>query len=107
MRISSTIRFYDPSLKKSFLKLKEGDESEKELFKFLSQAIQNIEENAFCGIRIPKKIIPKEYKVNNLWKYDLPKGWRLVYSLESTEVYIVSIILEWFNHKEYENRFKY
>jgi len=55
---------------------------------------------------IPLRYI-KKYEVKNLWKYNLSKGWRLLYSIESEELIIVSIILEWLNHKEYEKRFKY
>ncbi|MFT4326857.1 MAG: hypothetical protein ACMXYK_05115, partial [Candidatus Woesearchaeota archaeon] len=60
---------------------------------------------------IPKKLIPKEYTtkygIKNLWKYDLPKGWRLVYSIVNEEIFVVTVILEWFKHKEYEKRFNY
>jgi hypothetical protein len=79
MKLPSTIRFADEKIKDAFYKLKNGDYSEKELFKIINQALDNIESNAFCGIQIPKKLIPKEYltkfDVKNLWKYDLPKGW--------------------------------
>lgn len=107
----SHIRFADKSLEEAFNSLKDGDKSEQELFHFLSQAFENIEKNAFCGIQIPKDRMPKEYAkkygVRNVWKYDLPKAWRLVYSIKGEELIVVSIILEWFNHKEYERRFKY
>lgn len=74
--------------------------------------MDNLEKNAFCGIQIPKKLIPEEYSkkfgVKNLWKYDLPRGWRLIYSVRKEEIFIVSLIVEWFtSHKEYERRFKY
>ncbi|MDY6931179.1 MAG: hypothetical protein SVJ22_04610, partial [Halobacteriota archaeon] len=65
----------------------------------------------FCGIQIPKKLIPKtyidKYEIDNLWKYDLPKGWRLIYSVATEGVCIISIILEWMDHKNYERRFNY
>ena len=69
--------------------------------------MDNVEEDAFCGIQIPKRLIPKEYAVKNLWKYDLPKGWRLLYSIVNEEIVVISIIIEWFDHKSYEKRFKY
>ena len=49
----------------------------------------------------------RKYKVTNLWKYDLPNAWRLIYTVDTDEVMIVAIILEWFDHKDYEKRFKY
>ncbi len=111
MELPSEARFIDENIKKAFYKLKEGDNSERELFKFINQAIDNIEKNAFCGIQVPKKQIPKEYVkrygVANLWKYDLPNAWRLIYSIKAGKAFVVSIILEWLTHKEYERRFNY
>ncbi len=111
MKLPSTIRFADEKIKEAFYKLEQGDNSEKELFKVINQALNNLEENAFCGIQIPKKLIPKEYirkyGAKNLWKYDLPMGWRLIYSITNEEIIVVSLILEWFDHKEYEKRFNY
>ena len=46
--------------------------------------------------------------VLNLWKYDLPQGWRLLYTITAeNEVELISAILEWFNHKNYEKRMNY
>ena len=78
----------------------------------LEKAIQEIRKNAFCGIPIPKRLIPKEYVqkygAKNLWKYDLPDGWRLIYTITTpNKIEILSIILEWFDHPNYERRFGY
>ena len=110
MKLPSEIRFVDDNLKEAFYRLEKGDEQEKELFKLLNQAMDNIKESAFCGNQIPKRLIPQEYskkEIKNLWKYDLPRGWRLVYSIVNEELVVVSIVLEWFDHKDYERRFKY
>ncbi len=111
MKLPSDIRFANTNIKKSFYKLKNGDNSERELFKFANQALDNIEENAFCGIQIPKKQIPKEYRkkfgIANVWKYDLPRGWRLLYSIVNDDIVVISLVLEWFDHKSYEKRFNY
>ena len=100
MKLPSTIRFFDDSIKKAFYKLENGDASEKELFYLMNQAIDNIEQNAFCGIQVPKRLIPPGYtkkNIKNLWKYDLPRGWRLMYSIVNEELIVVSIVLEWFD----------
>lgn len=111
MKIPSDVRFIDSKLKDSLYKLENGDKSQRELFKFINQALDNIEENAFCGIQVPKRQIPKEYKkkfeIENIWKYDLPKGWRLIYSIVKDDIVVVSLVLEWSDHKPYENRFNY
>lgn len=54
MKLPSTTRFFDDSTKKAFYKLEKGDDSEKELFRLINQAMDNIEQNAFCAIQLPK-----------------------------------------------------
>jgi Txe/YoeB family toxin of Txe-Axe toxin-antitoxin module len=111
MKLPSTIRFADEKLKEAFYKLEKGDLSERELFKVINQTMDKIEKNAFSGIQLPKPLIPKEYikkyNIDNLWKYDLPKGWRLIYSIMNDEIVVVSLILEWFDHQNYERKFNY
>jgi Txe/YoeB family toxin of Txe-Axe toxin-antitoxin module len=104
----STVIFANDKIEQEFLNLKDSDD----LKKNLTRAIKEIQENAFCGIQIPKRLIPKEwaqmYGFTNLWKYDLPDGWRLIYSIITpNKIEIVTIILEWFDHKNYERRFGY
>ena len=108
MNKPSEVIFVDDKIEKSFNKLKESDE----IKKYIKRAIEDIKSNAFCGIPIPKRLFPKEYlkkyEINNLWKYDLPDGWRLIYTISTpNKVEILSIIIEWFNHKNYERRFCY
>ena len=110
MRIlkNSKVIFVNDKIQKEFFDLEESNE----IKKFIKRAILDIQINAFCGIQIPKRIIPKEYVQNygvtNLWKYDLPDGWRLIYSITTpNKVEVISIILEWFDHTGYERRFRY
>ena len=110
MRIlrSSKAVFATDELERDFYSMKENDE----IKIYIKRAIQDIQKNAFCGVQLPKRIIPKEYVQNygatNLWKYDLPDGWRLIYTITTpNKVEILSVILEWFDHKEYERRFRY
>jgi len=53
MKLPSTLRFADEQIKEAFYKLENGDSIEKELFKTLNQALDNIEKNSFCGIQVP------------------------------------------------------
>ena len=103
--------FSDKKLEISFEELKEGKFEDKKLFEFITRAIEDLKKQPTCGVKIPKKLWPKtyiqNYKITNLWKYDLPNGWRLVYTIKEDEVRILSVILEWFDHKEYEKRFNY
>ena len=105
------VAFITQKLKEQFQYLREGKFENRQLYKFINLALDNLKHNPMCGVKIPRKLQPKEYlqryNITNLWKYDLPNAWRLVYTIESDEIKIVNIILEWFNHKEYEKRFNY
>ena len=103
--------FAERRIMESFQKLREGKNGESNLLKWLNNAFDRLFEDAFCGIQIPKRQIPKSYiekfGIDNLWKMNLPEGWRLLYSVARDEILIISIILEWLPHKMYEKRFKY
>lgn len=108
MKKPSSVVFISDELEEDYNSLKEEDF----LKKAITRAIRDLRQNAFAGIQVPKRLFPKEYVrkygINNLWKYDLPKGWRLLYTVAPTnEVELISAILEWFSHKDYEKRFKY
>ena len=105
--MKSKIVFGDTSIEKAFKKIFDTN-----FKKQLEKAFENLTENAFVGIQIPKKLIPKEYikkfgNLTNLWKYNLPGAWRLIYTVKNNEIEILSVVLEWMDHKTYERRFKY
>ena len=105
------VAFISKELKKEFESLKDGKFEDKNLYTFIDRAMNDLKINPNCGIKIPRKLWPKIYiqkhQINNLWKYDLPNAWRIIYTIEADEIKVVSIILEWFDHKEYERKFKY
>lgn len=105
------VAFISQKIKLEFESLKDRKFEDKELYEFINRAIDDLKKDPTCGTKIPRKLWPKayiqKYGITNLWKYDLPNAWRLIYTIESDEVKIINIILEWFNHKEYEKRFKY
>ena len=101
--------FANDSLEKIFNSLKENDW----LKKAISKAIINLKQNVFCGEHIPKRLIPKEYvqkySVENLYWYSLPNSWRLVYSIFTFKdnIKILAVIIDYFDHKNYERKFGY
>jgi len=104
------ISFGSDKLEKEFSKLRTGRSDEKRLFHHISRAFDDIEKDLNCATKISKRLWSKFYsrhKLTNLWKYDLPDGYRLIFTLEDQEVVILAIILEWFSHKDYKKRFKY
>lgn len=105
------VAFAEMKLEREFETLKEGKFQDKQLYHFIERAIKDMKNNPACGIKIPKRLWPKsyieDYDINNLWKYDIPNGWRLIYTIKEDEVKILNVVLEWFDHKEYEKRFNY
>src|SRR3989338_8820408 len=101
----SKVVFINEKLEEAFYSMPDDDF----IKKAITRAIHELRQNAFSGIQVPKRLIPKvyirKYRINNLWKYDMPKGWRLLYTVTSeNEVELISAIFEWFDHKEYERR---
>lgn len=107
----SRVFFADDGLKAAYKALKGSKVEDRMLHEWITRAIGDLEEDAFCGIQVPKRQIPRDYvrryHIDNLWKYDLPRGWRLIYSVAHDGVVIITIVLEWFDHKGYERRFGY
>ena len=54
MKLPSDIRFAEEKIKEAFYKLEEGDDSERELFKFINQALDNIKKTLFAEYRYQK-----------------------------------------------------
>lgn len=104
------IYFADKKTERNFHRLRTNEEL-KDLYRFILRAIDDIKHKPDCGTSMTKRLIPKryiqKYGINNLYKYDLPNAWRLLYSLGREGIEIVAIILEWCPHKEYERIFKY
>jgi len=106
------ILFINEAAKFSFESLKKGNGFERRLHESIGKALEKISRDAFCGIQIPKKLFLREYvlkhDIGNLWKYNIPSGWRLIYTITSDgEAEIIAVILDWFSHKEYERKFRY
>jgi len=105
---SSKVKFVSEELRRNFDSLGEDDPIKKSM----KRAIEDLRRNVFFGIQLPKRLFPTEYvrkyKINNLWKYDLPNAWRLLYTVTvEGDVELVSAILDWFSHKDYERKFNY
>ncbi|MDD1693186.1 MAG: hypothetical protein LUQ71_00530 [Methanoregula sp.] len=109
--MKSALYFIDDPVKQSFFQLRSGRTEEKEIHDQLNAAFDIIANDPFCGIQVPKRLIPKvyltKYGIDNLWKYNFHKNWRLMYSVAGDGTQLITLILEWLPHKEYERRFGY
>lgn len=104
--MESKVIFRDKELKDSF-----EDLIDTRLKKEIEEALNTLKNDAFFGRNVKKKLIPKEFKqkyqVENLWIYNLRKDWRLIYTITSSEVEVLAIVLDWMDHKDYERIFKF
>ena len=70
-----------------------------------------LKDNPFVGEQVQKNKIPQEYvnkyAITNLWRIDLADHWRLVYTVQSSEVEIIDFILNIVDHKKYDKIFGY
>ena len=102
------LEYAEDKIKKSVERLEKEDS---DFYRHIRNAFLNIQEDVNCGIKIPKKLIPKEwikkYEINNLYWYQLPNAWRFLYSLVGSKVKVIAIILGCYNHKNYERLFNY
>ena len=110
--MKSDIIFADERLESSFHSLKNLKFEDKLLYGRLTKAFEKLEMDAFSGVQVHKRQIPKDYEakfgnVDNLWKYNLPKGWRLLYTIKKQGDMVITVILEWLPHGGYEKRFNY
>ena len=86
---------------------------EKSILNAINKKIGLIKINCHYGQPIAKKLIPQIYKKNygikNLFRIELPNYWRMLYTLTSgdSQVEIISFVLDFLNHKEYNKKFKY
>lgn len=104
-----------PEFDLQYLQLKksaeDGNHASHTLLKKLDKAIEKLKYNFKVGSHIPKDRIPTFYVLNhgveNLWKLNLDQNYRLIYTLRGTETEVTSVLLEFFDHKDYNKRFGY
>jgi len=99
--------FINHELEQVFTKM----DNEDPIKRALIRAIESIKNNPLAGRNVKKKLIPKKliqkHEINNLRIYNLPSAWRMIYTITPSEIKIISVILDWMNHKDYERLFKF
>ena len=101
--------FVDADLERAFDEMSDKDPIKKALIR----AVRDIDGDAFYGRNVKKKLIPRrlieKYGIDNLWIYDLPFAWRMIYALtrDEVDIKIIAVILDWMDHKDYERLFNF
>ena len=104
--------FLKDDAKESYLLLKtKSDKESKMLVNSIERIMNILVLNPQQGVVLPKKLFPKElimkYNITNLYRVELSRFWRLLYTIKNDEVYIYLIVLKVINHKEYNKLFGY
>ena len=91
------------------MQTKEGlvNTSEIQLMNSIKQKIEFIRRDPFYGDNIPKRLIPRSYDVQNLWRVELVKFWRMLYTIKGDKIEIICFVLDILDHKRYNKIFKY
>jgi len=89
--------------------IKDGKENtgEMQLLRSIKQKINFIKANPFYGDNVPKRNIPKTYNVQNLWRVELSRFWRMLYTIKGDQVEIICFVLDIIDHDEYNKKFGY
>jgi len=86
---------------------------ERLILKAVHQKIHLIKLNPYYGNPISKNLIPQEYKIkykiDNLFRIELPNFWRMLYPLTEgeTKIEVIAFILDIISYNRYNKKFGY
>ncbi len=78
-----------------------------QLLKSINKKVEILKYNQAYGQGIAKEQIPKGLEVDNLFRIELTHYWRMLYTIRTNEVEIVSFILYIIDHDDYNKIFSY
>jgi len=111
--MKATIFFADTQVKEAFEALRASTRSEdRELVALLERAFVAIIGQRFLWHSGSKEADPEELSattsppIKNLWKYNLSRSWRLMYTVTS-DGGTIAVVIEWLDHTGYDRRFGY
>ncbi|MBI5392618.1 hypothetical protein HZA96_02000 [Candidatus Woesearchaeota archaeon] len=97
--------------KECYIELKKREDKEAQiLISSIQRIIGILKDNPQFGDPISKRLIPvslQQMGIQNLYRCELSNYWRLLYTLEGTNVEIFTFILSIVDHKEYNKLFGY
>lgn len=95
----------------AFMKVYNSLPAASPLKKSIDVALDKLKQDPLAGDKIQKNLWPRKYvrehKIDNLFRYHLVEGHRLIYTIVGEKKTITSVILEALDHGEYDERFGY
>lgn len=77
----------------------------------LDNAMDLLKKNPSTGNRIKTRMWPakyvKKYNINNLYRYSLGSGWRMIYTIIGQQDRLDCVILGVMDHRSYDKMFGY
>ena len=83
-------------------KIGKTNSAEIQMLNSIKNKIELVKQNPFYGDNVKTNLIPKKYKVPNLWRVELTNYWRMLYTIRGDEVEIICFVLEIISHKDYD-----
>lgn len=94
--------------------LASGNRRNEREYKLLLKGIEKLKMDYRSGVHISKKRHKKafeyyrsKYGVENLWKLNVSRDWRMTYTVVSDGSKVISFILDLMDHKRYNKIFGY
>jgi hypothetical protein len=102
-----TVIWDDDKQEETYLTTSDDDSIKRKI----TECIGLLEDGFIMGETVPSKLTPKEYleKGFTFVKHvALVDGWRMIYGMRGINKYeILAVILDYDDHKKYDNRFNY
>lgn len=80
---------------------------EMQLLKSINNKIAILKYNPVYGQNMSKDLIPRNLEVDNLFRVELTHYWRMLYTLRTNEIEVVSFVLYIIDHPTYNKIFGY
>jgi len=103
--------FMKGQAKESYLLLKSRTDKEAQsLLNSIERVTKILKNNPQFGDPIQKRLIPNSLTkegIQNLYRIELSNFWRMLYTIEGTQIEILVFVLKIMHHKEYNKLFSY
>ena len=103
--------FLKGEAQESYIELKKRNDKEAQsILKSIERIREILRANPQYGNPMPKRLIPPELikqGIQNLYRVELSNYWRMLYTIEGSNIEIFLFVLKIFNHKEYDKLFGY
>ena len=97
--------------KEAFLELKKRNDKEAQsILNSFERVKEILKKNPQYGEPIRKELIPEEFKKQNIfsvYRVELSNFWRMIYTLEGTNLDIFLFVLKIMDHPSYDKLFGY